>query len=335
MKPSDRILELLYDRREGTWGLEELARAAAIDRAGLGRALEAIRSSGQSVDFSPAEGVRLARPVRLAAALIERGLSVRRVGRSVVCFDEVESTNTVALSAIRQADADGLVVLAESQLRGRGRQGRQWISPPGRNVLLSVLLLGSAEGARPSPDARPAAFGQEGLTIAAGVAVAEAVEETTGLACGLKWPNDVLLYGAKLAGVLVETRREGATTGVVVGVGLNVNAAPAAGSIAQPAACMADHVGHPVERIEVVRSLLRHLDGWVERLADGRLDELHETFLARCRMINGRATVVAEGRRYAGRVLDVDPLRGLVLACDGGGTVQLPAGRSTLIGWEE
>jgi BirA family biotin operon repressor/biotin-[acetyl-CoA-carboxylase] ligase len=319
---SQCILSLLYDREEGFVSLDELAAAARIGRASVDAAVARLRSAGQRLEFSPSAGVRLIRPVRLEASLIERGLNTRRVGRSVICFEQVSSTNEVALEAIRQADTDGLVVLAESQSAGRGRGGRRWVSPPGKNLLLSALLL----------DPSGAAAAAEALTIAAGVAVAEAVDRTTGLACELKWPNDVLLDGRKVAGVLVETRHAAKATGVVVGVGVNVNAAPDAGDVAGPATSLAERLGHPVERVELARALLTALDGWVERIADGRLGPLRDGFVARCRMINERATIRCRGRQHTGRVLDVDPMEGLSLCDDDGRCVYLPAEGSTVVG---
>ena len=315
------IVELLYDRREGFVAVDELVRATGCSRAAVDAALDALRRSGQRLEMNPLEGVRLLRPIRLVAQLIERLLPVRRVGRNVLCFDEVDSTNDVALKAIPQADADGLAVLAESQRRGRGRRGRSWLSPPGENLLLSVLLREPVAGA----------LRHEALTIAAGLAVAEAVEETVHLDCDLTWPNDVLLSGRKLAGVLVETRRAGETLGMVVGVGVNVNAAPPPEAVDRPATCLAETLGRPVERIEMARALLVGLDRWVRRVEAGRLQDLHDGFSRRCRMINERATVLSAGQRYTGRVLDVDPLAGLVLACDDGATCQLPADRSTMV----
>ncbi len=322
MKATDRILEVLYDREGGYVALDELSRASGLGQAGVESRLGDLGRQGQSLEFSPACGVRLPRPVRLAPVLIERGLNVRRVGRSVLCFDEVGSTNDVALAAMGQADSDGLVVLAESQRIGRGRQGRRWVCLPGSGILMSVLLIESPGRDRP---------GREAMTIAAGLAVAEAVETSVGLACGLKWPNDVLLEGAKLAGVLAETRTVGGVSATVIGIGVNVNDAPPAKAVDRPATCLADHLAGPAERVEVVRAMLMRLDEWVGRVEAGQLDELHRGFLARCRMINERVTIRCGGRLHTGRVLDVDPLGGLVLCYDDGSRAYLPAEASSVV----
>ncbi len=125
MKRTDRILEILYDREGGFVAMEELSRAVALDRAGLGRRLGELERLGHRLEYSPAGGVCLIRPARPAPVLIERNLPTRRIGHNVVCFDEVASTNDVALAAARQAGADGLVVLAERQ-----RAGRSYHEPP-------------------------------------------------------------------------------------------------------------------------------------------------------------------------------------------------------------
>lgn len=321
MDLADRILALLYDRAEGLFTLAELAEAVGAGRARLAGALAALKDRGQRIETSIGGAVRLVRPVALDGRLIERGLSVQRVGRSVLCFSEVDSTNDVAFASAAQGDTDGLAVLAESQRKGRGRLGRRWLSKPGGNVLLSVLLT-DADGR--------SALAHEAATVAAGLAAAEAVEEAFGLSCELKWPNDVLLEGRKLAGVLGEVRRRGGHRCLVIGIGVNVNSCPPARQVDGPATCIADHRGEPTERTELVQALLRRLDHWVADIQHGRLAGLHRAWLARCGMVNQRLTVRCAGRRHTGRVLDIDPLKGLVLCGDDGRCVYLPAEKASI-----
>lgn len=317
----NHVLELLYDRGDRFFLMDELARAAGAGADELAGALRDLHEQGFAIETRPAYGVRLARPIKLSAALIERDLDTRRVGRSVICFDRVDSTNDVAMDSARQGLTDGLVVLAEEQRRGRGRQGRRWISPPGANILLSALLL------------EPRRAGLcDTATIAAGLAVAEGIEDASALRTGLKWPNDVLLDGEKVAGVLVETRPVAARLAVVIGVGINVNASPGPGEVDRPATSLACHLGHPVERTDVIRAVLRRLDSRLASPPDARcLDELHEAWIARCAMINERITARCDGVCYTGRVVDVSPMDGLTLCCDDGCRVQLPAERTTIV----
>lgn len=320
MRPHQAILALLYDS-PGPVPADELASAAGVSRERLAAALAELRQRGHEVVAEPGRGLRLVRPVRPDATLIERGLDTRRIGRHVICFAEVGSTNDVAWDSLRQPEADGLVVLAERQRAGRGRLGRDWLSPAGANVLMSVLLCEAGAG------------GHHALTVASGLAVAEGVEAACGVRCGLKWPNDVQLDGRKLAGVLVEARQPpGARErAFVIGVGVNANAAPPDDAVDVPAACLATTVGHPVERIDLTRAILRKLDAWTGELSEGRLEALHERWLARCEMLNTRVRVGFGGREHVGLVVDIDPTAGLVLRGDDGRNVHIPAAGATLL----
>ncbi len=322
MTHARKVREQLYDRPEGYFSTDELAAAIGCDRPAAAAALGELRQAGHAMEFSPTDGVRLVRPVRLDGHLVERDLGTRRVGRSVICFDEVDSTNDVAAEAARQGGADGLVVLAECQRSGRGRQGRQWLSPPGTNVLMSAVLTGPAEQ-----------LPHEAITIAAGLAVAEGIEAACDglVACELKWPNDVLIEHGKVAGVLVELRRGNGQVSVIIGVGINVGASPGADEVDFPSTHLAAIGGVGIERIEVVRGVLRRLDAWMSAVAAGELTALHDAWVARCGMMNQRVTVDCDGVRHVGRVLDVSPMAGLILSCDDGRPVHLPAERASLV----
>jgi BirA family biotin operon repressor/biotin-[acetyl-CoA-carboxylase] ligase len=135
----------------------------------------------------------------------------RRIGRRVLVFDRVDSTNALAAGLAAQPENDGLALLADEQTAGRGQHGRAWVAPPRSSVLLSVLLFPPAELRRPVV-----------LTAWATVAVCKVVRQTTGIRPCIKWPNDVYLHGRKVGGILIEQSQHGSTTAVVAGIGLNV-----------------------------------------------------------------------------------------------------------------
>ncbi len=322
MKTADRVLELLYDRREGFFSLDELAAAAGKRRQRVEAALRELEDRGHRLEFGPSHGVRLVTPVKLDAVLIERNLGTQRVGRNAIAFDEVDSTNDTAMDSARHEDADGLVVTAEFQRAGRGRLGRTWLSPPGENLMFSVLLTDSES------------LQHEAVTIAAGLAVAEGIEKASGAECELKWPNDVLLDGRKVAGILVEIRSPGFARGrrcMVIGIGINVNASPPPDKVDFPATSLAGHIGHSVERLEVLRDVLIRLDAHIGGISSGSFAGLHDAWISRCGMLNRRVEIASAGRNYTGRVLDVSPLEGLILAVDSGQIVHLPAECSTVL----
>jgi biotin-(acetyl-CoA carboxylase) ligase len=132
---------------------------------------------------------------------------------------------------------------------------------------------------------------------------------------------------------MVEIRGGRRRRQVVVGFGINVTAAPPPEELARPAACLADVVddASALERIEILRAVLVRLDHWVDAARTGRTEQLHQSWLRRCGMINTRQTVESAGRRVTGRVLDVSTLSGLILLSDSGEQVHLPAATSTIV----
>ncbi len=184
------------------------------------------------------------------------------VGRQILVFEETDSTNDLAARAGDDGLPEGLAIFAESQRAGRGRLGRRWTSPPYQALLLSVLLR---------PAAVPVARWPE-LTFCAALAVAETAERLTGQPARIKWPNDVLLGGRKIAGILLEAHHRRTPGFVVVGIGVNVlqrltDLAPElrerAGSLA-----MASDGTPPPDRHHVASLLLERLGGNYARWPD-------------------------------------------------------------------
>ena len=320
MDDANVILGLLYDRRDFV-SMHELAGEVRCpgDSDRLQRALDELRRRGHQLDHEPARGLRLAQPIRLDAFLVERDLDTDLIGRSVVCFDEVDSTNDVAMASAAQVGTGGLVVTAESQRSGRGRRGSRWISPPGSGLLFSVLLTDGSEQ-----------LGHEAITIAAGLAVAEGIEESASIQCDLKWPNDVRIGGRKVAGVLIESSQVGADRATAIGIGVNVFASPPPEAIGRPASHLSDHCPEP-RRIELLRSILRRLDYWRGEIIARRCDALHDQWVRRCGMIHQRVRILSGGVEYVGRTVDISPLEGLILARDDGSHVRLQAAVSTVL----
>ncbi len=194
----------------------------------------------------------------IAPERIRSQLSSQVIGRRLEILGTVDSTNTTAMAAGRRGEEEGLCVLADRQAAGRGRRGRVWASPPGLGLYTSILLR---------PAMRPP--GGSLLTLAAGVAVVEAIEKEAGLLPRLKWPNDVLLGGRKVAGILTEMATEGARVAcTVVGVGINVNQRqedfPA--GLAETATSLRLACGRAFARGDLAAALYNRLDVLVRRL---------------------------------------------------------------------
>ncbi len=214
-------------------------------------AIGQLREMGFAIEATPTYGFRLARPIeRLTGELLGYELGTRRVGRKILVHEVCESTNDAAWSYVGKDGYDGLVVFAERQRCGRGRFGRRWSSGPGSSILCSILLqnAGGEIG--------------ENLTLSAGLAAAEAVEEVFPLQVRIKWPNDVVLAGRKLAGIMVESRRDHNGTSYVIGIGINCQQKQSdfEPELQEKATSIAQMIAGPVDRLQLAQQLLRRLD---------------------------------------------------------------------------
>jgi BirA family biotin operon repressor/biotin-[acetyl-CoA-carboxylase] ligase len=189
-------------------------------------------------------------------------------GRELRVFDAIGSTNDEALEWAAAGAPEGAVVTAGQQTQGRGRWSRSWLSPPGSSLSISVIL-------RPRSPAQTAL-----LTTVLGVAVAEALEGAAGVTCGVKWPNDVLIGGRKVAGILVESRSSGdATPAAVAGIGVNLSWSPEEmpPEIRDSATSLVAAGAGPLPRGPLLAQILGSVEDWY----------------AKARTEEGRAAVVA------------------------------------------
>lgn len=223
-----------------------------------------------------------------------------QIGREVLRFASVASTMDVAWEAAGRGAGHGTAVVAGVQTAGRGRFARRWVSDAGESLLMSILL-------RPGPRAAPL------LGIAAALAVGDAVDALTGTACAFKWPNDVLLGGRKVCGILIEARADtGGGVTAVLGVGLNVNLDAAAHpELAETAASLRTAAGRTLDLAEVEQAVLAALRSRYRQCLDdppgtvrdwaSRLSTLGRRVTVRQR--NGAVTGVAERVDEAGRLV--------------------------------
>jgi BirA family biotin operon repressor/biotin-[acetyl-CoA-carboxylase] ligase len=230
------------------------------------------------------------------------------IGRRVFVYDVVDSTNNLAAALAADPANDGVAILAARQTAGRGQHGRTWQTPAGSAVLLSVLCF-------PPPQLRRAAV----LTAWAAVAVCETVRQIAGTEATIKWPNDVLVDGRKVCGILTEQSR-----GTVVGIGLNVNqsAEDFAGAGLPEAASLRVLTGRAFECADVARSLIRHLDAEYGRLLAGDLATLEEKWRAAAGLLGRHVKAECADGVVRGRLLEMS-FDGVLL--DVGGETRLLA----------
>jgi BirA family biotin operon repressor/biotin-[acetyl-CoA-carboxylase] ligase len=231
----------------------------------------------------------------LTPEAIRTRLHSRTVGKKIVCVDRCDSTNDLAWAEALAGGADGTAIFAEEQTKGRGRFGRTWTAPRGQGLLCSVVLRPEIE-----VDRVPL------MTAMAALAAADVVGEEA----QIRFPNDVMLGGKKIAGILVEARFISSKPDVfIVGVGLNVNG--------HPEDMNATSLGESVSRVATARALLEALDDWYGRLS-GHLRDYRKEWRRRSFIVRKRVRVKQNGKTVAGIIEDVDPMDGIVLRLDSG-----------------
>jgi BirA family biotin operon repressor/biotin-[acetyl-CoA-carboxylase] ligase len=303
-------------------GDEFISGEAISDKLGLTRAavwkhVEALRGQGYRIDALPARGYRLtAIPDRLTALELRPLLNTHDVGQVLHTFEVVGSTNDHAKALAEDGAGHGEVVVAEAQTGGRGRRGRAWVSPPRRNAYLSVILR---------PDLPPARAPE--LTLLASVAVCDALRQA-GVPAGIKWPNDLLAGGRKIAGILTELSAEADEVHwVVLGIGVNVNAGPDdfPPDLRDAATSVAIERGEPAPRALFVAALLTALEGWLDRHAEEGFAAVRLAWRERSDTLGREVLVQTEGRELAGVAEDIDAA-GALLVRSGGELVRILSG---------
>lgn len=245
----------------------------------------------------------------LNARSVKQVLATKEFGRTLHFLQETSSTNTVAMNLGQEKAPQGTVVVAETQTAGRGRSGRQWYSPPGKNLYCSVILR-----AMPSPDQVTGWLGW--IPLIAGLATASAVHTTAVLQPSVKWPNDILVGKRKLGGILCESAGLGsARPFVVVGIGLNVNLLrhEFPEDLRKLATSMAIEADRPFDRAAVLATLLLELETRCDAFLAGRYRELLNEYLLRSSTVGRQVRIdLAHGEPvegYADSILPDGSLR--------------------------
>jgi BirA family biotin operon repressor/biotin-[acetyl-CoA-carboxylase] ligase len=302
----------------------ELSSQLGISRTAIWKHIKNLRQLGYQIAAEPSRGYRLlAAPDLLLPAEIVAGLSLQRLGRPLFSYAEIESTNATAFKQAEAGAAEGTTVVAECQTRGKGRLGRSWASPPGVNLYCSVILR---------PPIQPLAAPQ--LTFLSVVAVARAIERLTNLTPRIKWPNDLLLRGRKIAGLLNEMSAETDTVNFIIlgiGVNLNMRAEQFPIDLRQPATSLLLETGSPVDRTVFTRYLLEELDGLYDRYLRLGYASIRQEWLERSAMAGAEVMISNPGTCWQGVVTGIDEYGALLVEKADGQVEQVLSGDVRLI----
>lgn len=323
MTGEEDILRVLRSDPAGYHSGQDLAGKIGVSRTTVWKRIRKLRNMGFRIEGSPSRGYRLEGVEDLLKPdLIRKQLKTRTVGKVIEYRSITGSTNTDAFNMARDGAKDGTCVVADAQTAGRGRLGRKWMAPPGTSILTSIILR---------PDIPP--VHAPIMTLAAGVAVAKAITRVTGLDPRIKWPNDILIGGLKVAGILTEMLSEADVVHfIVLGIGINVNVDKKhmPGEILKIATSLSIETGRTVSRNQVLMALYEEVEGAYRRfLRQGPriiIEQWEDIARIRGRMVS--ATAPSE-KKVTGKARGLDDDGALLIEGSGGNLYRISVGDVT------
>jgi BirA family biotin operon repressor/biotin-[acetyl-CoA-carboxylase] ligase len=319
----DRLVDLLVENATVVLSGTRIAAQLRVPHSTLGEWMERLRGLGVQVRGFPGTGYQLVKvPDILTPHAIRQQLPAGEFGCRIHHLYSTDSTMTEAGRLAGRAAGggapQGTVVLAEEQTAGRGRFGRRWVSERSAGLYFTLIL-------RPplAPAAAPV------LTLTAGVAVGEAIQETTQLATDLRWPNDLLINGKKAAGILIEMTAEPLRIAhVLVGIGINVNQQRIPGEPAAEATSLSLEAGRSFSRLELLISVLKRLEHHYNRLLERGPKGILARFEEMSSFARGKRVRVADGANIVTGVTEgLTPEGILLVRSDAGRTEKVLAGQ--------
>lgn len=254
---------------------------------------------------------------------IDALLHTKWAGRNLICYDETDSTNLRIKKLGKEGAPHGTLALAEQQTAGRGRRGRSWVSPAGCSIYMSVLLRPDIE-----PDQAPM------LTLVMACAVAEGLEALTKQQVQIKWPNDIIMSGKKLVGILTEMSvQDGKIDYVTVGVGINVNITEFPDEIKETATSLCIECGHKIKRAPVIAAVMDRLEADYETFMRTQdLSGLMDTYSSLLVNKDRDVLILGEKEQYRAHALGITPTGELLVRREDGTVEEIYAGEVSVRG---
>lgn len=327
-----KIVQLLKDAAPGYVSGQALGKQFKISRAAIWKHVEDLRQEGYHIEAVSRKGYRLLPSEdRLNSYEIANNLCTSIVGRKVEYFDTIDSTNNYAKKLAAEGCPDGTTVVAGQQVAGRGRMGRSWESPANKGIYITVVL-------------RPPMVPEETqiLSLAAAVAAARGISDATGIDTGIKWPNDLVIEGRKVCGILVEMSSEvDRVNHIVIGIGLNYSQSDEefSGGLRNKAISLrvaSEGMGacdfKAISRLCVVRSVLRELDSCYQLVLEGRHKEILDMWQRDSVTIGREVRFTIRDVEYTGKAVGITVDGRLSVDCSDGVRRDLLSGEVSVRG---
>ncbi len=317
------ILRLLKESDDYVSG-QQLCERFQVSRTAVWKVVDQLKKEGYEIEAVPRKGYRLVEsPDVLSEAELESLRSTKWAGKSIFVFKETDSTNIQAKAGGEKGELHGTLYVAESQSAGRGRRGRSWESPAGESIYMSLLLR---------PEFQPVKAPM--LTLVMALAVARALRERTGVDVQIKWPNDLVVQGRKICGILTEMSTEMTWINyVVIGIGINVNQNEFPEELKDCASSLKMETGRRFRRSHLIAAVMEHFEMYYEQfLQEGSLagfrKEYNELLVNKDRQVK----ILEPGNHYEAYALGINDTGELIVEKEDGSVQNIFAGEVSVRG---
>lgn len=321
------ILLMLKKHRDEFISGERISQELGISRTAVWKHINILREEGYEIESMPKNGYKLvSSPDILILEEIEEYLTTNFIGRNIYHFDSLDSTNTKA-KEMAMDEEEGTVVVAEEQIKGKGRLGRNWVSPKGKGIWMSIIL---------KPNMLPSEVAK--LTLIGAAAVNKALEEM-GIISYIKWPNDIVIQGKKVCGILTEMSCElNIINYVIMGIGINVNLLKEDFSqeLVDKATSLKEITGRDLDRKRLLASVLNYFENlYLPFKQRGDISATIDISREKSLLIGKEIRILRGNDEKIGRALDIDEQGGLIIEYKDGTREHIFSGEISIRGLRE
>lgn len=321
-----KVLEELKANNGRAVSGEEISKKLGISRTAVWKHITRLRSEGYRIESQTNSGYKLVEsPDVLSLSELEPHLNTRFIGRNIIYLDSVDSTNIYAKKLADEAFRDGTVVVSEEQTAGKGRLGRNWVSPKGKGIWMSIML---------KPDLLPSDAPK--LTIVAAYAVSRALWGCFHVDARIKWPNDIVAGGRKLCGILTEMSAEAdEIKSVIIGIGINANLEQEdfGSGVEDTATSIRLETGSTVFRKLAAAAVLNEFERAYEVFtASGSINPFLDEYKGRSAVLGKEVRVISKKEEIIGLAVDISEEGHLVIKLGNGALKEIMSGEVSVRG---
>ena len=304
--PPAEILSFLKKNTKRFFSAREIAESLNITRHLVYESIALLRDCGYNIEASRNQGYNLiSSPDSILPVEIAAGLKCKVLANRIFAFKTINSTNITAINYAKNGLGEGVLVIADSQKKGRGRLGRKWHSPPGKGLYFSLVLR---------PDLPPDRVA--GLSLMAGLALIRTITDLTGVQVQMKWPNDILFEKKKLAGILVELVAEpDKVEYMIVGIGVNVNhdRKDFPLSLQRKSTSLKIITKKEIQRVALLQKILVEFESLYHIFCRHGFKYISSELIKRSAIIGDRITLSIGKKKITGKAIGFDDMGGLII----------------------